>query len=116
MKQLKRFFIVFCLLFASLFYADYAYAGYAVPGCEDAYNAIAKVSQVKNLGTLVKNDCAILYTKEWRLPLGSNKGGTYNPKVCAPPWNSLIKADQAENLKFIITHNCPVLYRKGWVE
>ncbi len=115
MKQLKRVFIVLCLLCVSMFYADYARAAYAVPGCQDAWNAIASVSQLENLGTLVKTDCAVMYRKGWRLPLGNNTGGTSNVSVCAPAWNSLVSSGKIENAKFIVTHNCPVLYRKGWV-
>jgi hypothetical protein len=115
MKKLAKFLVALFIVGLSVFYADYAYADFALPGCEDAYNRIYQASQLANLQTLVTTDCAIMYNQGWRLPVGTNTGGTSNPTVCAPAWNGLVNAGKIEDAKFIVTHNCPVLYRKGWV-
>ncbi|MEQ9548491.1 MAG: hypothetical protein RIM23_02560 [Coleofasciculus sp. G3-WIS-01] len=116
MKKIARFLTVFVILCLSLFYADYAYADYAVPGCEEAWNSISSASKISNLENLVKTDCAVMYRNGWRLPQGSNTGGTTNTTICAPAWNGLGEAGKLNDAKFIVTHNCPVLYRKGWVK
>ncbi|MGK7902515.1 MAG: hypothetical protein AB4352_14075 [Hormoscilla sp.] len=113
MKKLKIVFVVLCMLSLSLFYANNAYADYAVPGCKEAYKAIGQAGQLANMETLVKTDCAIMHRKKWRLP---TEGGTSNRSVCVPAWNDIVKAGEIENAKFMVTHNCPVFYRKGWVK
>ncbi|NEQ99980.1 MAG: hypothetical protein F6K30_25315 [Cyanothece sp. SIO2G6] len=82
-----------------------------IPGCRDAWQSISEAAQISNLETLVKNDCAVLYRKGFRLP---TDGGTSDPNVCEPAWNALINADKYKELEFMITHNCHVFYRKGW--
>lgn len=85
---------------------------FAVPGCKKAWNEIAMQNTLGELKTLVKNDCAILYQRGWRLPI---TGGNKLPDVCVPAWNILKKDGQLGNVKFLVTHNCPVFYRKAWI-
>jgi len=99
-----------CALFSSGSRADYA-----IPGCERAWESIAKAKGLSDLKTLVINDCAVLYKEGWRLPIKNNKGGTDNAGVCNPAWNNLESKKQLDNVRFMITHNCPVFYRHGWV-
>ena len=108
MKHLKR-----CLGFAfvSIVSGSTAYAQYAIPGCENAWNSINAVGRINALAVLIRNDCAVLHRKGWRLG-----GGNARQDVCTPAWNALVKAGQVTNVKFMVTHNCPVFYRKGWVQ
>lgn len=92
-----------------------AMADFAIPGCEDAWDAIVKAGNRDDLKTLVVNDCAILYRRGWRLPIHANKAGNVKPDICGPAWNNLSKREQQDNARFMVTHNCPVFYRKGWV-
>jgi hypothetical protein len=90
-------------------------ADYAIPGCERAWDSIARANGLKELKTLVVNDCSIMYQKGWRLPINKNKGGVNNPELCDSAWNNLDANKQLDNTKFMITHNCPVFYRHDWV-
>ena len=99
-----------CAVFSSGTRADYA-----IPGCETAWDSIAKAKVIKDLKALVVNDCSVMYQKGWRLPINQNKGGINNPELCEPAWSNLEVNKQLDNTKFIITHNCPVLYRHEWV-
>ena len=85
---------------------------YSIPGCKGAWTAIGKAGKLGALETLVRNDCAIMYKKKWRLPVN---GGVVNKKVCVPAWKNLSSAKQLKNARFMVTHNCPVFYRKKWV-
>ena len=105
MKPLKR-----CLGFAfvSIVSGTTAYAQYAIPGCENAWNSINAVGRINALAVLIRNDCAVLHRKGWRLG-----GGNARQDVCTPAWNALVKAGQVTNVEFMVTHNCPVFIAKA---
>lgn len=63
-KKLTQFLTILLILGLSLFYADYAYAGYTFSGCQDAWNNVSKASKINNLQDLVKTDCAFMYKRE----------------------------------------------------
>ena len=61
------------------------------------------MGRINALAVLIRNDCAVLHRKGWRLG-----GGNARQDVCTPAWNALVKAGQVTNVEFMVTHNCPV--------
>lgn len=99
-----------CAIFTSGSRADYA-----IPGCENAWNAIVSAKAIKDMETLVVNNCSSMYKNGWRLPININKDSETSPEQCIAAWNNLETSKQLDNAKFMVTHNCPVFYRHKWV-
>ncbi len=79
------------------------------PQCIKAEKTLRSKKVLNRAGTLIKNNCSVMYRKKWL------KGkGISNPKVCRPAWNALAKSKALRATKTLVTQNCPVIYAKKW--
>jgi hypothetical protein len=70
--------------------------------CTAATQGLQSKGQLSNVQTLVKNDCAILYTMKW---LTGGTGKT-NVTVCQPPWLALSKAQVVKFARAYVALRC----------
>ena len=79
------------------------------PQCVSAVKTLQSKNMLGSAGTLIRNNCSVMYRKKWL------KGrGTTNTNVCRPAWNALAKTKALRATKVLVTRNCPIIYAKGW--
>ena len=81
----------------------------ATPQCIQAEKTLRSKRMLNRAGTLIKNDCAVMYRKKWLKGKGKN-----NPRVCRPAWNALFKSKALGATKILVTKKCPIIYANRW--
>ena len=81
----------------------------AIPQCIQAEKTLRSKRMLNRAGTLIKNDCAVMYRKKWLKGKGKN-----NPRVCRPAWNALFKSKALGATKILVTKKCPIIYANRW--